>query len=194
MKLYFLTENENKAQETEAFFAQPDIKEAHEIEFCWVKQDVQEILHPDLNKVVRKKALEAYRYLNRPCLVEQSGLFFEGLPELPGPLGKIIWNAIGARMCDFLRKGDTRSAIARATIGYCDGKQIKLFEGNTPGEITEEALGDYNTSNWDPIFIPDGDKLTYAQMGRELKYKTSPLIEAWQKFLRDEHLDAAKTQ
>ena len=109
--------------------------------------DVQEILDPDLELVVRKKTLEGYEYLNRPCLVEKSGLFFKGLPDLPGPLGKIIWKAVRGRMCDFLRKGDSRLATARAIIGYCDGKRIKTYKGDTNGEIAEEARGDYNTLN-----------------------------------------------
>lgn len=184
MKLYFLTTNRNKQEEAKAFFEQTDVK-AHNIEFRVFEHDVQEILDPHLKLVVEKKALEAYRYLNQPCLVEKSGLYFEGLPDLPGPLGKIIWEAVGPRMCDFLRKGDSRLATARAIIGYCDGKRIRLYEGSTTGEIAEEARGDYNKENWDPIFIPEGDKQTYAEMGRERKYKTSPLIKAWRKFIED---------
>ena len=147
MKLYFLTTNKNKAEETTAFFEQTDVKGAHDIEFRVIGYDVQEILDPDLELVVRKKTLEGYEYLNRPCLVEKSGLFFKGLPDLPGPLGKIIWKAVRGRMCDFLRKEDTRLATARAIIGYCDGKRIRLYEGSTTGEIAEEARGDYNTLN-----------------------------------------------
>ncbi|SRR6266480_1040704 len=194
MKLYFLTTNKNKAEETTAFFEQTDVKGAHDIEFRVIGYDVQEILDPDLELVVRKKTLEGYEYLNRPCLVEKSGLFFKGLPDLPGPLGKIIWKAVRGRMCDFLRKEDTRLATARAIIGYCDGKRIRLYEGSTTGEIAEEARGDYNTLNWDPIFIPEGDTQTYGEMGRERKYKTSPLIKAWRKFIEREFPDVAHTQ
>lgn len=186
MNLYFLTTNRNKWEEAKAFFEQTDIKGAHDIVFRVINYDIQEILHPDLELVARNKALQGYRYLNQPCLVEKSGLFFKQLPDLPGPLGKIIWNAVGDRMCDFLRKEDTRLATARAIIGYCDGKRIRLYEGTTTGKIAEGARGDYNTSNWDPIFIPKGEKQTYAEMGRERKYKTSPLIKAWRKFLKDE--------
>jgi XTP/dITP diphosphohydrolase len=193
MKLYFLTTNENKQEEAEAFFEQSDVK-AYNIEFCVIDYDVQEILDSGLSRVVREKALAAYRYLNRPCLIEKSGLYFDGLPELPGPLGKIIWEAVGERMCDFLRKGDTRLATARSIIGYCNGKRIRLYEGSTTGEIAERARGDYNTKNWDPIFIPEGDKQTYAEMGRERKYKTSPLIKAWRMFLKGEFPGVAHTR
>jgi XTP/dITP diphosphohydrolase len=193
VKLYFLTSNTNKQEEAKAFFEQTDVK-AHNIEFRVIGHDVQEVLDRDLKLVVGKKALDAYRYLNQPCLVEKSGLYFEELPDLPGPLGRIIWDAVGDRMCAFLRKGDTRSATARAIIGYCDGKRIRLYEGSTTGEIAEKARGDYNTLNWDPIFIPEGDEQTYAEMGRERKYKTSPIIKAWRKFIEVEFPDVAHTQ
>jgi XTP/dITP diphosphohydrolase len=193
MKLYFMTTNKNKAAEATAFFRQTDVKDSYNVEFRVIKYDVQEILHPDLNLVVTKKALEAYRYLKQPCTVEMSGLFFDGLPQLPGPLGRIILKAFGDRMCDFLRKEDTRLATARAIIGYCDGKRIRWYEGSTAGKVTERARGDYNKSNWDPIFIPKGAKQTYAEMGRERKYKTSPLIKAWRNFLKG-FSDGAHTQ
>jgi len=182
-----------KAAEATAFFAQTDVKDAYNIDFRVIKQKVEEILNPDLNFVVREKTLEAYRYLKQPCLVEMSGLFFDGLPQLPGPLGRIIWKAVGDRMCDFLRKEDTRLATAKSIIGYCDSKQIQLYEGSTAGKVTKRARGDYNKENWDPIFIPEGYKQTYAEMGPQRKYKTSPLIKAWRKFLEG-FLDNAHTQ
>jgi XTP/dITP diphosphohydrolase len=101
-------------------------------------------------------------------------------------LGKIIWNAVGERMCDFLRPNDTRATVARATIGYCDGRRIHLYEGATAGTVAKRARGKYNTSNWDPIFIPEGEAETYGEMGRERKLKTSPLVKAWRAFIDHE--------
>lgn len=185
MKLYFVTTNESKAAESSAFFAEREIAGDPKIEFCVVKHDVQEIMHPKLEEVVKWKALEAYRYLLQPCLVEHGGLFFEGLPELPGPLGKLIWNAVGERMCGFLGAQDSRRANARAIIGYCDGRRIRLYKGETRGEVADRARGDYNQSNWDPIFIPEGSKETYGEMGPERKRLTSPLTRAWELFLKE---------
>jgi XTP/dITP diphosphohydrolase len=191
MKLYFVTTNENKAAEALAFFSENESPATRSIELCVVRHDVQEIMHPKLEEVVRHKALEAYRYLRQPCLVEHGGLFFEALPDLPGPLGKLIWNAVGDRMCGFLRDEDARTATARAIIGYCDGRRIRLYNGETAGEVAHAARGDYNTSNWDPIFIPDGSTETYGEMGRARKRATSPLTKAWERFLTEGLADHA---
>ncbi|MBK8060468.1 MAG: hypothetical protein IPK33_22035 [Gemmatimonadetes bacterium] len=186
MKLYFVTSSENKIDEVSAYFAGKGDAANARLTFCPVRHDVQEIMHPDLEAVVRYKALEAYKYLRQPCLVEHGGLFFEGLRELPGPLGKIIWNAVGERMCGFLREGDSRQAVARAILGYCDGKQITLYRGETKGAVALTARGDYNRHNWDPIFIPEGSTRTYGEMGSEAKQETSPMLRAWESFLSAE--------
>jgi len=186
VRLYFLTTNDNKAAEAAAFFAESDLAVDRHIELCVVRHDVQEIMHPDLEKVVRWKALAAYQYLRQPCVVEHGGLFFDGLPDLPGPMGKLIWNAVGDRLCGFLRADDSRRATARAILGYCDGKQIRLFIGETRGEVADRARGEYNKANWDPIFIPEGSTETYAEMGAVRKRPTSPLSRALERFLQEE--------
>jgi hypothetical protein len=53
--LYFLTTNENKAAEAAAFFAQSDLAVDRNIELCVLKHDVQEIVDPDLEEVVRQR-------------------------------------------------------------------------------------------------------------------------------------------
>ena len=106
-----MTSSENKIDEVAAYFAGKGEADNARLTFCPVRHDVQEIMHPELEAVVRSKALEAYKYLRQPCVVEHGGLFFEGLRELPGPLGKIIWNAVGERMRGFLEE------FARGGVG-----------------------------------------------------------------------------
>jgi len=186
VKVYFLTINAFKALEAEAFFARSEAAVQKGIQLHVVKHDVQEILDSDLERVVRAKALTAYEHLRQPCVVEHGGLFFKSFPEpyrIPGTMGKVIWSAIGDRMCGLLRANDSRAAIARAILGYCDGRRIHLFRGETEGEVAERARGDYNNSNWDPIFVPQGSAETYAEMGPVKKATTSPSNRAWQQFL-----------
>jgi XTP/dITP diphosphohydrolase len=186
MKLYFVTMNESKIAESVAYFSQSPVAAARNLELCILRHNVEEIMDPRLEAIVKRKALSAYQYLRQPCLVEHSGLFFESLPDLPGPLGKIIWNAVGDRMCGFLNAQDSRIAIARAIVGYCDGRRIRLFMGETRGAVADRARGEYNKSNWDPIFIPEGSTETYGEMGPARKRLTSPLAKAWDQFMAQE--------
>lgn len=184
MKLYFLTTNSYKIDEARDYFA---CKKVEGLDLCIVKQDVQEILHPDVKLIVRKKAIAAYEYVRHPCVVEHGGLFMDALPGLPGGVGKIIWDAVGDRMCSFLREIDARAAEAKSFLGYCNGKQVDVYEGATRGQITDSARGAY-TFAWDPVFMPEQSAETYGEMGRDKKRATSPVFKAWDKFLKAQNV------
>ena len=185
MKIYFVSTNDKKIEEVQNYLKY--LKETSDIniDLGIVKSDVREMLHPDINEIVRSKALEAYRHTGLPCVVEHGGLFMKDLPGLPGGIGKIIWEAVGDRMCGFLRQEDSREAIAVSVIGYCNGRRIHIYRGETGGQVATGARGDY-TYNWDPIFIPEGSDQTYGEMGPEKKRATSQSIKAWDAFLKTE--------
>jgi XTP/dITP diphosphohydrolase len=185
MTLYVLTANPYKIKEAEYYASWRGIREKHGVDLCFVKHDVQEILHFDITAIVRRKAVEAYAFIRHPCVVEHGGLFMTALPGLPGGVGKVIWDAVGDRMCSFLREGDSRAAISRSFLGYCDGRRVRVYTGETPGEVTERARGDYAFA-WDQIFRPEGSEQTYGEIGLERKAPTSPLSKAWDKLLSAE--------
>ncbi|MEO6723205.1 MAG: non-canonical purine NTP pyrophosphatase [Ferruginibacter sp.] len=185
MRIYFVTRNPYKINEILDHFKKDDVAKKHNVELCIIEQSIQEILHEDIEVIVKAKALEAYRHLGVPCVVEHGGIFMKALPGLPGGIGQIVWDAVGDRLCGFLSEKDSREATARSIIGYCDGKRIRLHEGKTQGSITDFARGDYKF-NWDPIFIPEGSELTYGEMGPEQKRTTSQAIKAWNAFLQAE--------
>ena len=185
MKIYFVTKNQFKVDEVREFMMRFKNESPTNVEICVVDHELQDILHSDIDIIVRHKALEAYDFLAIPCVVEHNGLFLDALPGLPGGVGQIIWNAIEDRMCDFLREEDSRAATARSVIGYCDGRRVRLYHGETRGQIVKKACGDYKF-NWDPIFVPDGSDQTYGEMGPEKKRATSPTRKAWEAFLKAE--------
>jgi XTP/dITP diphosphohydrolase len=185
MKIYFVTRNKFKIAEVVDHFTEEALDKKHNIDLCVIEKSIQEILHEDIQIIVKAKALEAYRHLGVPCVVEHGGIFMKALPGLPGGIGQIVWDAVGDRLCGFLNDTDSREATARSIIGYCDGKRIRLYEGETPGSITTSSRGEYKF-NWDPIFTPEGNDKTYGEMGPQEKRKTSPAIKAWTKFLEAE--------
>jgi XTP/dITP diphosphohydrolase len=180
--IYFLSSNPHKTAEAKAYVTSHRLAETRGVTVCFANLDVQEILHSDLTRIVRQKALDAHRLLRHPCVVEHSGLYMAGLPGLPGGLGKIIWDCVQDRLCSFLRDTDSREAIAKSYLGYCDGRRLHVFAGETPGTIAERARGNY-TFGWDPIFIPQGSSETYGEMGQERKAATSPMARAWDAFV-----------
>lgn len=182
MTLYFLTTNAFKIAEARNYAMWRDIKARYAVELSFVEHDIQEILHPDLAVIVRKKAVDAYAFIRHPCVVEHGGIFLDALPGLPGGVGKIVWDAVGDRICGFLRQDDSREATARSVLGYCDGRRVRVYVGETRGRIAERSRGVYAFA-WDPIFLPGNDQETYGEMGRDRKRETSPVVKAWDRFL-----------
>ena len=83
MKIYFVTANEKKIAESNErltrFVERVQTQELvrFEIEICPFKKYLDELLSLDIQEIVRKKALDAYRVVHRPVVVEHGGLFLD---------------------------------------------------------------------------------------------------------------------
>ena len=61
--------------------------------------------------------------------------------------------------------GEDRRARAVCAVAVADSRgEVHIFRGEVRGEISPEPRGE-GGFGWDPIFVPEGCELTYAQMG-----------------------------
>ncbi len=146
--------------------------------------DLPEIQSLDILEVLRAKGEEAFRRLRRPVVVEETGLELAALGGFPGPLVKWMLEAIGpggiARTAHAL--GDPR-ATARCALIYLDGETEQIAEGDTRGELVLEARGD-GGFGWDPVFVPEGRRETYAELGSSVKDRLGHRGKAWRRLQR----------
>lgn len=159
MKAVFVTTNEHKRREVERILgaelerAAPDIPEVQALDFAEVASD---------------KARSAYAALGGPpypVLVEDSGLVVEAWNGLPGALTKWFLASVGHRGLLEMLCGEDRRARAVCAVAVAHtGGEVRVFEGEVRGEIPPEPRGQ-GGFGWDPIFVPEGCELTYAQMG-----------------------------
>ena len=61
-----------------------------------------------------------------------------------------------------------RQLIAKAAIGFHNGKEVVTFIGEVKGTLATEARGQSGWG-WDPIFIPSNLDKTYAELTSEEK-------------------------
>lgn len=193
MKIYFVTTNETKIQQSqrrlERFIQRIEAEEGArlDLELCAYQKRLDELMDFDIERIVTKKALAAYQMLGLPCVVEHGGLYLDawrspnGERRLLGGIGQVVWEAVGDRMCDFLREDESRKAEAQSVVGYCDGRRVHVYSGTTHGEITDRSRGDHGY-RWDPIFKPAGSELTYGEMSPEARLESSPDEKAWELF------------
>jgi non-canonical purine NTP pyrophosphatase (RdgB/HAM1 family) len=136
------------------------------------KVDQDELQSLDLHVIVEHKLRQAYERIKRPVLVEDVSLEFCALDKLPGPYIKWFIESTGEEACCRMLDGfEDRSAIARCTFGYFDGKQMSFFDSKARGYISDYPKGD-NGFGWDKIFINEGYDVTRAEMTPEENEQT----------------------
>jgi non-canonical purine NTP pyrophosphatase (RdgB/HAM1 family) len=161
MRALFVTTNENKRREAgrilgvELERAAPDVPEVQAISFAEVA----------LHKV--RAAREALGSPACPVLVEDSGLVVGAWNGLPGALTKWFLSSVGNEGILGMLSGEDRAARAVCAVAVADASgEVRVFEGVVWGEVAPEPRGE-GGFGWDPIFVPRGSRLTYAQMGED---------------------------
>lgn len=168
-----MTSNENKAREAARILG---------VELDHAGPEIPEIQSLDIAEVAAAKALSARDALREPprlVVVEDSGLVVETWGGLPGAFTK--WFLAGVGVDGLLRmlhgwEDRTARAVCVVAIADTDG-QVRTFTGEVRGSIARKARGS-NGFGWDPIFIPEGQKLTYAEMG-DAKHEDSHRARAF---------------
>ncbi|MBK7105032.1 MAG: hypothetical protein IPH62_07100 [Ignavibacteriae bacterium] len=181
MKIYFNTINNTKKKEIDEIFkpCQCDIK--------FLSYEIYELLSENLEKVIENKALQAYKEAKVPIVVEHGALEIEYLNKFPGALSKPMWDLLDEKICTLIPKDASRKAFACSAVAYCDGKQIYKFIERTEGEISSQKLGN-GGFQWDPIFIPNGQNKTYAEMTQTDKLQYSQAKKAYDQLKKHLHL------
>ena len=174
-QLRFLSRNRFKIKEVE------DIMSKIDINIIPVHYEINEIQSIDVSDLVREKCIEAFQKTSRPIFVEHTSLEIASLNGFPGGLTQVFWDTLKEeRVAEIFGKIPDNSVKASTRIAYCDGKKIHQFEGEILGNISPEPRG--NTDfQWDCIFIPKGEKQTFAEMGKR-KNEISMRRKALEKF------------
>lgn len=162
--LTFITGNAAKAEQLRRHLNFPVLHK---------KIDLDEIQSLDLEKIVERKAKDAYKIIKSPVLVEDVSLSFKAFGRLPGPLIKWFYEELGNKgMCKLFGKQKNKSFVAEVCFGLYDGKKLKTFTGKMEGTIAKKPRGKTDFG-WDPIFIPRGSKKTNAEMSPKEQKKFS---------------------
>ncbi|HCA07694.1 RdgB/HAM1 family non-canonical purine NTP pyrophosphatase [Chryseobacterium sp.] len=133
------------------------------------------------------KAKYCFEKTGIPSLGDDSGLVVEGLDGRPG-----IFSARYAGDHDFaknmekvlseLEGEENRKAYFITVLCYYDENGARYFEGKAHGNLLTENKG-HKGFGYDPIFVPEGYKMTFAEMNPEDKNRISHRKQALDLFL-----------
>lgn len=197
MKLLLATQNKNKVIELKRLLKDYPQFEVYSLSDMNIQDDIEET-GLTFEENARLKALHIYRLTGIACIADDSGLEIEALNNEPGVysaryLGENTAYTIKNQVIlDRLETCVNR--YARFVSVVClvlNEAEVYTFEGIMPGSIGFEAKGD-NGFGYDPIFVPKGYDLSYAEMEIDVKNKLSHRGQALRKavdFLEKEYYE-----
>ena len=163
-ELFFVSSNTHKFTEAQRILSNLGL------DISLFKTTLEEIQSNSLSEIATRKALDAYSKVQKPVIIEDDGLFIDSLNGFPGPYSSYTYDTIGNKgIMSLLEKIESRNAKFVAIIAYCNGvDDVKLFESSIPGKIS--SIIEQGGWGYDPIFIPDGESKTYANVSDKDKF------------------------
>lgn len=183
MKLVFATNNKHKLQEVRDILGGSiEVLSLNDID-C--HDDI-----PETGTTLEENALIKARWISEKygynCFADDTGLEVEALNGAPGVysaryageecdsqanMNKLLQNLTGE---------NNRNAQFRTVIALIIDQKEMLFDGVVKGIISESKMGEAGFG-YDPIFVPEGYSVSFAQMGSEVKNSISHRYRATQK-------------
>jgi len=183
MQLIFATNNENKLREIRNILGNSFILLS--LGDLNINEDIPEN-EPTLEGNALHKALYIHKLLNMNVFADDTGLEIDVLNGLPGVNSARFAgeskdsNANIDKALALMGASENRSARFRTVIALImDGREY-LFEGKVEGIIIREKRGNMGFG-YDPVFIPEGKILTFAEMSLEEKNRISHRARAFEK-------------
>jgi len=179
--IFFATNNANKFNEARRVLAE------YEIAVGMLRIKSPEIQSDNLKEIAEASVTDAFQKCKLPIIVEDAGLFVDGLNGFPGPYAAYVYKTIGNQgMLRLMENIESRKARFESVVAYLspEVKSPVCFNGIVAGEIvTEERRGsDESGFGFDPIFKPRNKNKTFAEMNVEEKNQHSHRAKAFRKF------------
>jgi len=179
MELIVATRNQDKLKEIKTILKGLAVKVVSLNSF----KDAPEVKEDGktLEANAKKKAVQVSQFLKKLVLADDSGLEVACLGNRPGVHSarfsgnSATYAANNKKLLNLLKDipANKRKARFRCVIAIADnGKMIGLAEGRCKGRIGLRPLGK-SGFGYDPVFIPDGYKKTFSQLGIRKKNKIS---------------------
>ena len=171
MKLVFATNNPNKLSELQSLV--PKGIEILSLKDINCNEELPET-NPTLDGNALQKAQYVYQNYGFNCFADDTGLEIEVLGGAPG-----VYSARYAgedckaednmqKVLTKLENEENRNAKFRTVIALIIKGEENLFEGECNGKITKTKSG-AEGFGYDPIFIPEGNEITFAEMSKQEK-------------------------
>lgn len=183
----FASNNAHKLAEIRSAMASFDL-EIKSLNECAIFDEL-----PETGNTLQANALQKAMYVfdkyQIPCFSDDTGLMVEALNGEPGVYAaRYAGEPVDVekniqKLLENMKAMTNRNAKFVTVIAFVVAKdEFYFFEGEVKGVIALDKSG--NTGfGYDPIFIPDGYKETFAELGAEIKNQISHRTNAVKEFV-----------
>ena len=187
--MIFASNNAHKLAEVRQILAPRTVLSLSDIGFVGEIEETGETL--EANSLIKARAVVdwlAERGRQEWVFADDTGLEIEALGGAPG-VRTARW--AGEPACDAnnrrkalaeLQGKSNRNARFRTVITLMRGEEVYQVEGEVRGTLIKTEHGDHGFG-YDPIFVPEGYKETFAQLPQEVKNSISHRARALQALL-----------
>jgi len=186
MKLILATQNKNKVIELKRLLSDYPHYEVLSLSDINIVDDIEET-GTTFESNAKLKAMYIHKLTGYACIADDSGIEIEALNNEPGVysaryLGEnTSYEIKNKSILDRLVNSINRNArFVSVVCLILSDQEIHTFEGIMPGSIGFEPRGN-NGFGYDPIFVPKGYELSYAEMDIDTKNQLSHRGQALRK-------------
>ena len=185
MKLVFATSNQNKANEIQSLI--PNVLQILSLLDIQCTEEIPET-QSTIEGNASQKAFYVYEKYHQNCFADDTGLEVESLNGKPGVLSARYAgesrdaNENMDKVLQELSLKENRKARYKTVISLVISGKEHQVEGIVDGVILSEKRGD-SGFGYDPIFLPDGYDLSFAEMDLSTKNKISHRAKAVNKLV-----------
>lgn len=174
-KVYFVTGNDYKYKTARKRLTESE----YNLPLGREEVEVTEIQSRSLEEIALNKVQKAYKALEKPVLVTDSGLFIKKYNGFPGPYTHYVQDTLGLEGLLKLVKKPTPARVEQ-TVAYKDKNHEKTFTSGKDGKLITEKKGE-NGFFFDYIFELENGK-TLAELGDVEKSKAWG--DRWDRFAK----------
>ena len=194
MEVIFATHNKHKSKEIKKLASDAvSIRNLSDIGY--------ETEIPETGTTLKANALEKCRFVKKsvssPVFADDTGFEVDALNGAPG-----VYSARYAgepksdkanlqKLLQEIQGKTDRRARFKTVICFLKDDEPLFFEGVVEGKVIDTPKG-AEGFGYDPVFIPDGYKQTFAEMDLQLKNKISHRGKAFEKFVNYLHENYSK--
>ncbi len=136
-----------------------------------------------LEEIAVSKAQQAFSVLKKPLIVDDTGVFFEAVPDFPGIYAKRVFQEIGYAGLMNVLANKPKNAFFRTVVCFTDSSAVRTFDGICRGRIVEPVnASDRQLFPYEQIFVPEGHERRFSDFTLAEKIKISHRAIAVAKF------------